>query len=475
VAELHDLTMLDQAAALRHRTVSATELVEHYLRRIEASGDTVGAFVTVTADAALRAAADADAAASAAGDGDRDGTSLRGVPTAIKDLNLTAGVPTTFGSACRPPVDLGVDDAVVARLAAAGLISLGKTNTPEFGLPCYTEPDVAPPARTPWDLSRSAGGSSGGAGAAVAAGLVPAAQGSDGGGSIRIPSSACGLVGLKPSRGRVSSAPFGVEVTGLSTAGPLARTVRDAAALLDVMAGPVPGDFTWAPDPPYPSFLAACDDEPRALRIGRYRAPVIADATVAPECLAAWEATSDALAALGHEVVDQAPTFTAELVPAFEAVWSAEAARLPITEAEAARCRPLTRWLRDRGLALSGPQLYAALASLRLAARVEIAATGHFDAVLTPTLAQPPAAVGGLRDDGDPAADFEAQKRFTPFTSPYNMTGQPAISLPLHWTDAGLPIGVQLVGRPHDEATLLRLGAQLEAALPWGHRRPPVW
>ena len=219
MSDLHDLTLLEQAAAVRDKSVSPVELVEHYLARIDKLSDTVGAFVTVTADSALEAARAAEQAVAA---GVSDLPALHGVPTAIKDLNLVAGVITRFGTSAMPGIDLGIDDAVTTKLKAAGLISLGKTNTPEFGLPCYTEPDVAPPARTPWDLSRSAGGSSGGAAAAVAAGLVAAAQGSDGGGSIRIPASVCGLFGVKPSRGRVSNAPVSSEISGLAVNGPLA-------------------------------------------------------------------------------------------------------------------------------------------------------------------------------------------------------------------------------------------------------------
>jgi amidase len=469
VSRPHDLTLLEQAAAVRRREVSPVELVEHYLSRIEALDETVGAFVTVTAERALDTARESERAL--AGDGLPP---LFGVPTAIKDLNLVAGVPTSFGTSIWPPRDLGIDDAVSARLKAAGLICLGKTNTPEFGLPCYTEPDVAPPARTPWDLDRSAGGSSGGAAAAVAAGLVPAAQGSDGGGSIRIPASVCGLVGIKTSRGRVSSAPMSAEISGLSVNGPIARTVRDAAALLDAMAGPAESDWQWAP-PPATSFLAACDEPPGRLRIGRYSTPVIADASVHPDCIAAYEAASELLAGLGHEVVDHTPTFTPDLVPAFETVWSTEFLSLPIEPADEARTRPLTRWIRERGRSVSAQQLYAALANLRRAVRGELEACSGYDAVLTPTLASPPVLVGELRDDEDPEADFEAQKRFTPYTSPYNMSGQPAVSLPMHWTTAGLPIGVQLVGRPYGEATLLRLSAQVEAAAPWAHRKPDLW
>jgi amidase len=470
-SELHDLSLLEQAAAVRGRTLSPVELVEHYLSRIDRLDRTLGAFVTVTPERALSQAREAERAI---GRGDDGLPALFGVPIAIKDLNLTAGVPTRFGTGAWEPVDFGIDDFVVTKLRAAGLISLGKTNTPEFGLPCYTEPEVAPPARTPWDLERSAGGSSGGAAAATAGGLIPAAQGSDGGGSIRIPASVCGLFGVKPARGRVSNAPISPEISGLATNGPLARTVRDAAALLDAMSGPAPSDWLWAP-PPEVSYLAACDDEPRGLRIGRYATPVVGDSVPHPDCIAAYEAAARLLGDLGHTVVDHQPTFSAELVPSFEAVWASEALGLPIEDADEPRTRPLTRWLRDRGRATSGRGFWQALAVLRIAARTEIEATSQFDAVLTPTLAQPPVAVGALRNDADPEADFEAQKRFTPFTAPYNMTGQPAVSVPLYWNDAGLPIGVQFIGRPCDEATLIRLSAQLEAAAPWRDRHPACW
>jgi amidase len=471
MSEIHDLTMLEQAAKVRDKTVSPVELVEHYLARIDRISDSVGAFVTVTADLALAAAKQAEQATS---DGSDDLPPLHGVPTAIKDLNLTAGVPTRFGTSAWEPVDLGIDDFVVSKVKAAGMISLGKTNTPEFGLPCYTEPDVAPPARTPWDLERSAGGSSGGAAAATAAGLVPAAQGSDGGGSIRIPSSLCGLFGIKPARGRVSNAPISNEISGLATSGPIARTVRDAAALLDALTGPSPSDWIWAP-PPATSFLAACDDEPVGMRIGRYSSPVVGDAAPHPDCLAAYEAATALLIDLGHTVVDHTPTFAPDLVPAFEAVWAMEFASLPIEAADEAKLRPLTQWIRERGRNLSGAEFYQGLSTLRLAARTEIEATAVYDAILTPTLAQPPPFVGQIRNDADPAQDFENQKRFTPFTAPYNMSGQPAVSIPLYWTQAGLPIGIQLIGRPCEETTLLRLSAQLEAAAPWAHRRPACW
>jgi amidase len=472
MGDLHDLSMLDQAAAVRNRSVSTVELVNHYLERIDRLNDDVGAFVYLDAD---RAREGARAAERAVVDGAELGP-LHGVPTGIKDLYMTADMPTSFGTGAFPPMELGLDDSFVTKLRAAGTISLGKTATPEFGAPCYTEPEGHPPARTPWDLSRSAGGSSGGAGAAVAAGLLPAAPGSDGGGSVRIPASVNGLVGIKTSRGRVSVAPGNPDISGLAVHGPLARSVRDAAALLDVMAGPTTMDWTWQAPPRTGTFLAACDLDPKSLRVGRYIAPPLAEAEVHPECVDAYELASALLERLGHSVEDYENTFGGpELVSKFEDLWAVEFASLPIPDAVTPGLRPLTRWLRERGAKLSATDAFGVLGSLRAKAREELERTSIFDVVLTPTLAQPPAKVGALRDDADPAQDFENQKRFTPFTAFYNLTGQPAMSVPLHWTHEELPIGIQLVGRPGDEVMLLALAAQLEAAAPWGHRTPACW
>jgi amidase len=470
VTALHDLSTLEQADAVRRRQVSATELVEHYAARIAAHDASLGAFVTLTLD-------DARAQARAADDAAARGEPLpplHGVPIGVKDLNLTAGVRTTFGSSVFADHVPALSDFVVDRLRAAGTISLGKTNTPELGLPCYTEPDVAPPARTPWDSTRSAGGSSGGAAAAVAAGLLPCAQGSDGGGSIRIPASACGLVGLKPARGRISNGPVNGDVTGLATNGPLTRTVRDAAALLDAMAGPMPGDPHWAA-PPDTTFLALCAQEPGRLRVGRYRDNGLLADGLHPQCRAAYEAASSLLAELGHEVEDVDAPFGPSLLPDFETVWSVSAAGAPVDPAREPELQPLTRWLRARGRATSAPAFTAALTGLQRATRRAVAATAPYDVVLTPTLAQLPAPVGWFREAGDPRAEFDRMIGWTPFTAVYNTTGQPAVSLPLHWTPDGLPVGVMLVGRPADEATLLRLSAQLEQARPWRDRHPPVW
>ena len=469
MAELHDLTALEQAAAVRDRRISALELVDHYAARIDRLDDAVGAFVTLTLEQARDQARRQDAEPPAGA-----GSPLRGVPTGVKDLNSTAGVPTQFGSRAFAGFVPRVSDSVVDRLREAGTISLGKTNTPELGLPCFTETDLARPARNPWSLELSAGGSSGGAAAAVAAGLLPVAQGSDGGGSLRIPGSVCGLVGLKPARGRVSSGPLAPDITRLGVNGPLARTVRDAAALLDVMAGPEPGDPHWAP-PPATTFLAACDRPPGRLRIGRSRTPLAADVPVHPDVVAAHESASALLAELGHEVEDVALPYGPDLLPAFEVVWSVSAATSPVPPDREELLRPLTRWLRERGRAATATQFTGALARLQQAARAGIRATAGYDVLLLPTLAQPPVPVGWFTDGADPPEEFARQVRWTPFTAVFNVTGQPAVSLPLHTSPAGLPLGVMLVGRPADEVTLLSLAAQVEQAHPWARRHPELW
>ena len=463
MAELHDLTALEQGELIRKGEVSPLELTEHYLDRVDRLDD-VGAFVTPTPDQARDRAA-----ALPAGEGP-----LRGVPTAIKDLNLTAGVPTMFGSEAFRDFVPKVSDGVTLSIEAAGLVSLGKTNTPEFGSPCYTEPDVAPPAVTPWDRTRMAGGSSGGAAAAVAAGLVPVAQGSDGGGSIRIPASCCGLFGLKPTRGRISGFPMYGDPVGLATGGSIARNVRDAAALLDVLTGRRIGDPAWAP-PPASTFLAACDKEPGPLQIARFIAPVITDVEVDPECVIAYEAASALLESLGHEVSDVPVPLPAEAVSVFETCWAVLTALSVVPPEKEPMLRPLTRWLTERGRAVSGPEFGLAIGAMRRYAADALTALAPYDAVLTPTLAVPPLPVGAIRNDADPAADFEAQKAFTPWTSAWNVTGMPAVSLPLHWTPDGLPVGVMLAARPAEEELLLSLAAQVEAAAPWHDRRPPGW
>ena len=476
MAELHDLTLLEQAAAVRRGDVSPVELTEHYLRRVEARSEELGAFVTVTAERALAEGRAAEERVRAAG-ADEALPPLLGVPVPVKDLNMVEGVRVTFGSEVFRHFTAPFDDHVATKLREAGTVLLGKTNTPEFGLPCYTENRVVGPARNPWDTSLMAGGSSGGAAAAVAAGLAPAAHGNDGGGSVRIPAACCGLVGLKTSRGRISAGPLRGDTSGLPVEGALTRTVRDAAAMLDAMAGPMPGDPHWAPPlPPGETFLAACDAPVGRLRVGRFRTPVIAETELHPDVVRAYEDASGLLERLGHAVEDVEPPFAVDQVPQFEQVWATGAASIPLDEDCEAQLMPLTRHLRERGNAVSGPDFVMAISAMQLATRMAAVRLAAYDVLLVPTLAQPPLPVGALRDDDDPAADFEAQKRFTPFTAAFNVTGQPALSLPLSTTaDGRLPVGVMLVGRSAGEAALLALGAQVEAAAPWGDRHPGGW
>ena len=345
MADLHALTALEQAAAIDRGDVTSADLVAHHLERIAAYGDEVGAFVTVTADLATAAARAADAAPR-----ERRGP-LHGVPTAIKDLTMTEGVRTTFGSAAFADFVPPVDSDVVRFMRDAGLVSLGKTTTSELGNSLYSEGEVAPPARNPWNLAYTAGGSSGGSAAAVAAGLVPVAQGSDGGGSVRIPAAICGLVGYKPSRGLVSSGPVGFGAFGLPTHGTIARTVADAAALLDVLAAPAPGEpYLQPPSPPGGYLAAARGGDPGRLRIGRFTAPMLADTPVDDACLAAVDRAADLLAAQGHTVEDVPAPLTPAAWPLFETVW-AVLALSPVPPDREELLLPITRYLRARGAA----------------------------------------------------------------------------------------------------------------------------
>ncbi|RCG23443.1 amidase [Sphaerisporangium album] len=472
MAHIHDLTVLEQAAAVRSRELSPVEITKHYLERVERLDSEVGAFVTLTRERALEQAREAEELAMRGG----DLPPLLGVPVPIKDLNLVKDVPVRFGSATYDGFVSPVSDSVVDRLRDAGTIMLGKTATPEFGLPCYTETDVSPPSRTPWDLTRSAGGSSGGAAAAVAAGLAPAAHGSDGAGSIRIPASVCGLFGLKPTRGRISFAPVVPDLAGLSTNGPITRTVADAAALLEIMAHNQPGDLYFAPPSPV-GFTEAVTRPPGRLRIGRYATAVVPGTEVHPDVLAAYESASELLASLGHEIVDMPSPFDASIVGEFEKLWFCFACMHPVDPSLEPKLRPLTRWLRERGFATSAPAFLQAQAALQTATRFAFLVMNEFDAVLTPTVTQPPVPVGWFEDVEDPKETFDRMERFAPFAATYNVSGQPAVNLPLYWTDAGLPIGVMLAGRFGDEATLISLSAQVEAAVGgfWGERRPAIW
>lgn len=476
MSELHDLTALETAAAIRSRETSPTEVVRHALARADRLGPSIGAFVTLTPERALAEAAAAETLLASADDPSRL-PPLLGVPCPIKDLTMVAGVRFTAGSALLADNVAEVDDGVVTLLARAGTIMLGKTTTPEFGLPCYTEPEGTAPARTPWDPSRTAGGSSGGAGAAVAARIVPVAQGNDGGGSVRIPASACGLVGLKPSRGLVSPGPWGLDGAGLASNGVLTRDVRDTAALLDVLAHPWPGDLVEA-QRPAGGFLASLDAPQRRLRVGLLTTPLIAEgADVHPACAAAAVQAADDLAALGHDVETAPVPFPAHEWDAFIALWSVMALGAPVPPEHEGTLRPLTRWLRERGRSVTGLEHADAVLAQQRLVRAVGQAWDHLDVVVTPTLAQPPVSPDLIRDDADPAADFDAQTRFTPWTSVWNLTGRPAISVPLGELTEGdvtLPIGVQLGGRLGRDADLLAVAAQLEEMHRWQDRRPPL-
>jgi amidase len=466
--DLHDLTALEQGAAIRRGDVRSRDLVEHYLARIEAYANQVGAFVTVTASAAR-------AQARALDDAGPSGSPLHGVPTAIKDLTLTAGVRTTFGSAAFADFVPTVDSDVVRLMRTAGTISLGKTTTSELGCSLYSEGMVAPPARNPWNLAYTAGGSSGGAAAAVAAGLVPVAQGSDGGGSVRIPAALCGLVGFKPSRGVVSGGPLGFGAFGLPTNGPIGRTVADVAALLDAMAVPVPGEPYLPPPPPDGGYFGAARlAAPGRLRIGLFTTPMLADEPVHGDCRATVEATARALADAGHALFEVAAPVTPAVWPLFQTVWYV-LSLLPVPADREKDLLPLTRLMRTRGSTIGVPALMATLSDLQSLVRDAMRATADCDLLLCPTLAAPQAPIGWFTETGDPAEDFDRQRRFSPYCAIFNVTGQPSVSLPVGTTADGMPVGALLTGRYGDDGRLLAAAAQLEQLLGGWDRHPAIW
>lgn len=465
--ELTELDALATAKAVASGAWTAEEVTAAHLARAELLNDSLGAFARLTPELALSQARAVDSAIA----GGAIPGPLAGVPCPIKDLTAVAGVGLEAGSAVLRGNVAQADEDVVDWLRAAGTTMLGKTATPEFGLPCYTEPEGAPAARTPWDLRRSAGGSSGGAAAAVAAGLAPIAHGSDGGGSIRIPAASCGLVGLKASRGRVSQGRHRMPGPGLASDGVLSRTVADTALALDVLAGHGVGETYLVPGR-RGSFLAASRTEPQQLRIGVLTQPLIVAAEVHPACFTAVDRAASVLSDLGHVVVGAPAPFTPQRWAAFAALWTVGAASIELPPAAEAGLRPLTQWLREQGRAVSGVQYAAAVAAIQELTMEVAQAWADFDLILTPTLAQPPALVGALRNDADPAADFLAQTQFTPWTSAYNFTGRPAISLPTHTEvidGVRLPIGVMLGADLGQEALLLSVATQLEQAIGWQH------
>jgi amidase len=460
--ELAFLSAVEQARLVRDGKVSAAELVTASLERIERIDPALNAFVTLCGEEALAVAARIDATSGEA--------PFRGVPIGVKDLAPTAGIRTTYSSRAYADHVPDFDSAVVRRIREAGFVIVGKTNTPEFGTVAFTESELNGATRNPWNVELTPGGSSGGAAAALAAGLVPAAHATDGGGSIRIPASCCGLFGLKPSRGRVSTAPFGA-FEGLSTSGPLTRSVEDAAHLLDVLAGYEPGDPWWAPPPDEP-FANAVLAGPRRLRVTVTSSPPV-DVTVDPECIAALASAAELLTELGHDVREGAPAWHEPgLFDLFIAVWQVGPALHPVEDLS--QLTPLNRELVEAARATSAADFGRSVAALQMLARRIVSFWNDVDVVLTPTLALQPVPVG-WQDEVDGAIPrLLRNTEFTPFTSIANVTGLPAMSLPLYWTTDGLPIGVQAIGPPAGDALLLALAAEIESARPWVDRRPPI-
>jgi amidase len=445
---------LGLAAQVRAGAVSARELADEAIGRIEATNPELNFLVTDWFEQA-RAATPIDGP-------------FAGVPMLVKDLTETAGLRTTFSSRAFADHVPARDAAVVRRMKAAGFVVLGKSNTPEFGITCVTESELNGACRNPWDTSRTPGGSSGGAAAAVAAGVLPLAHGSDGGGSIRIPASCCGLFGIKPSRGRVSPAPFTSGSLELSQGGPLSVTVRDAAAFLDVIAGYEPGDAHWAPPPERP-FLAEVGADPGRLRIAFTAEPAIPN-EIDPRVAQVARNAANALATLGHEVVEATPPWVdAELLSLFEKLWQLTPALYPVRDETL--LMPLNRALAGAARETSSVSYAHAVTSLQRAARRVISFWDDVDVVLTPALAKLPVPVGWIFEPDDPWEQFARGAGFTPFTPIVNVTGQPAAVVPFDVVD-GLPVGIQLIGAPAGEATLFRLAGQLEQAHPWAHRLP---
>jgi len=460
------------AAMVRDGEISARELVESSLERIEELNPSLNAFVEVDAEGAL-------AAADAIGPGDE--RPFAGVPTAVKNNRPVEGMRLTYGCELMAKFRAPYDHNVSSRLKRAGFVIVGTTTLPEYGILPTSEARVFGATRNPWDLERTPGGSSGGAAAAVAAGILPVAHGNDGGGSIRIPAACCGLVGLKPTRGRISLAPE-LGDAALVADGMLTRSVEDTAAILDVLAGYEPGDATWAPEPNEP-FAQAARREPLKLRIAATTKPPVPEAVVDPQSARAVGEAASLLRSLGHEVEEVDPPWQDESLRELFAAVFCTAISLSIAYSGIVAGRePTEQDMEPMSWAIYSmtremDALEGAGAGVRLQqfARQLVAFLAPYDALLTPALAERPLPLGTLDTAApDPMSTFTRSALFTPFTPVFNATGQPGISLPLFEGEDGLPLGVQLAGRPADEATLLALSTQLEEASPWAQRRPQL-
>ena len=459
----HDLLFSGPGALaelVRTKEVTPRELVELSLQRIEELNPRLNAFRVTMAEEALAAA---DNACSGP---------LAGVPIAIKDDLPVAGQATTRGSRSYGP-PAGADAEAVRRLRAAGAIPIGITNVPELTIFPWTATTANGVTRNPWDLSRTPGGSSGGSAAAVAAGLVPCATGSDGGGSIRIPAAACGLVGMKPTRGRVSMQPAREGWLGLSVYGPLARTVVDSALMLDAMHGAIDGDADHAPQFAG-TYVEAAQNAPGRLRIAVSRkVPPGLIAKLSADQRGAWERMGRLLEGLGHEVVERDPAYGLAQLE-FLQIWQRSIYEESCEVPDRSQLEPLTRQMAWAGRRIVPARRRQKLLAKRAATTARILALwNEIDVLATPALAKTAiAAEGGYGKPAPLAIDLAG--RFTPFTPIFNVTGQPAVSVPAGFGSDGLPLSVQLVGRPGTEDLLYSLAGQIEQAQPWADRRPPL-
>jgi amidase len=472
VAQLLTRSATELASMVRAGELSARELVEVSLRRIDELEPAIAAFTHVAHDSALEVA-DTIAAG--------DPRPFAGVPIAVKDNKPVAGMPITMCSDLFGDLVPGHDAFLVRRLRDAGFVIVGKTKLPEMGILPTTEPRRFGPTHNPWSPDRTPGGSSGGSAAAVAAGMVPIAHGNDGGGSIRIPAACCGLVGLKPARGRVSLGPE-IGDSFLVSEGVLTRTVADTTAALDVLAGYEPGDTTWAP-PPRAPYQELVGRERRRLRVGLATNPPLEGATVEPECEQAARDAGELLESLGHQIEEITPPWSQQNVLSdFTRLWAPLismttmiGAALRGREATEEDVEPLTWLMWENAQSTGSLAFLSADGRMKALARSIVAFLEPYDIVLTPALARSPVPIGEIHGRGpDPWGNYQRSGHFTPFTAICNVTGLPAIALPLYQGDDALPLGVQLIGRPLAEDVLLSVASELEEALPWADRLAPV-
>ncbi|HLL28882.1 MAG TPA: amidase family protein [Xanthobacteraceae bacterium] len=471
-ADYSDYDGVGLAELVRKKKVKPVELVEAAIERIERHNSKLNAVVFKAYDSA-RARAKA-----------KLGGAFAGVPMLLKDiLGFKKGWPNRSGSRFAPAAPAGFDSTLVTRFETAGLIPLGKTNVPEYGLVPLTESKLYGPARNPWNLDHSTGGSSGGSAAAVAAGIVPIAHANDGGGSIRIPASCCGLVGLKPTRGRNPLGPVvGDVMGGLLVEHVVCRSVRDAAAILDATHGPEIGDPYAAPPPPGP-YLKAIAKKPKKLRIA-FTGKRLDGTALDPECEAAAEAAARLCEKLGHHVEEAMPQVSPAVIGAtFLPIWASILAMLIDFIAKESGQTPareqiegLSWGMYQYGRTVLAAQYQLNWTMLQGLSRHVARWQQPYDAWITPVLSQPPIKIGSINlEETDLMKAFAPIIGYLPFTVLQNITGQPAISLPLAWSKSGLPIGLQFVGRFGEEHVLLALAAQLEKAQPWSKRRPQVY